>query len=170
MKPYSRPVSEKLRKERTEFRGGRGCLGEGRLGLPGQVWELEFLSSFASFPRENLKAGRQKGGRPTFFSFSVTFWQPFSRFQSLFGNLFSRFWSPLCPSPFAYPLLRHNENRRSKMSAKTPGSPRHPSSRHPPARGLLKGWAVFGDLQSGGFCEGGGGKSQSLGSCAHWLQ
>ena len=26
--------------------GGRGCLGEGRLELPGQVWELKFLPSF----------------------------------------------------------------------------------------------------------------------------
>ena len=23
--------------------GGRGCLGEGRLGVPGQVWEFRFL-------------------------------------------------------------------------------------------------------------------------------
>ena len=33
--------------------GGRGCLGEGCLGLLGQVWELRFLRSFPSFPREN---------------------------------------------------------------------------------------------------------------------
>ena len=32
--------------------GGRGCLGEGRLGLPGQVWELRFLPSSPSFPGE----------------------------------------------------------------------------------------------------------------------
>ena len=30
----------------------RGCLGEGRLGLPCQVWELSSLPSFPSFPRE----------------------------------------------------------------------------------------------------------------------
>ena len=33
--------------------GGRGCLGEGRLGLPDQVWEFRFLPSFPSFPRES---------------------------------------------------------------------------------------------------------------------
>ena len=33
--------------------GGRGCLEEGRLGVPGQVWEFRFLPSFPSFPREN---------------------------------------------------------------------------------------------------------------------
>ena len=33
--------------------GGRGCLGEGRLGLSGEVWEFRFLPSFPSFPREN---------------------------------------------------------------------------------------------------------------------
>ena len=32
---------------------GRGCLGEGRLGVPGQVWEFGFLLSFPLFPREN---------------------------------------------------------------------------------------------------------------------
>ena len=33
--------------------GGCRCLGEGRLPHPGQVWELRFLPSFPSFPREN---------------------------------------------------------------------------------------------------------------------
>ena len=33
--------------------GGRGCLEEGRLGVPGQVWEFRFLPSFPSFPRDN---------------------------------------------------------------------------------------------------------------------
>ena len=33
--------------------GGRGCLGAGRLGVPGQVWEFRFLPSFPSFPGEN---------------------------------------------------------------------------------------------------------------------
>ena len=32
---------------------GRGCLGERCQGLPGQVWDLRFLPSFPSFPREN---------------------------------------------------------------------------------------------------------------------
>ena len=36
-----------------EFQGGPGCLGEGRLGVPGQVWEFRLLPSFPSFPREN---------------------------------------------------------------------------------------------------------------------
>ena len=31
----------------------RGCLGEGRLGVPSQVWEFRFLLSFPLFPREN---------------------------------------------------------------------------------------------------------------------
>ena len=35
------------------YLGGCGCLGERRLGLPSQVWELRFLPSFPSFPREN---------------------------------------------------------------------------------------------------------------------
>ena len=35
------------------FSGGRECLGEERLGLPGQVWEFRFLPSFPSFPSEN---------------------------------------------------------------------------------------------------------------------
>ena len=35
------------------FSSGRGCLGEGRLGLPGPVWELRFLPSFPSFPMIN---------------------------------------------------------------------------------------------------------------------
>ena len=34
--------------------GCREYLGEGRLGLPGQVWELRFLPSFPSFPREKF--------------------------------------------------------------------------------------------------------------------
>ena len=54
--------------------GGRRCLGEGRLGVPGQVREFRFVLSFPSFPREN--------------------------------------WN-------------------SRNVWKTPGSPRHPSSRHP---------------------------------------
>ena len=33
--------------------GDRGCLGEGRLGVPGQIWEFRFLLSFLSLPREN---------------------------------------------------------------------------------------------------------------------
>ena len=60
------------------FSGGRGCLGEGRLGLPCRVWELRSLPSFPSFPREIAI---------------------------------------------------------QTMSGKTPGSPRHPSTRH--LRGLL---------------------------------
>ena len=58
----------------TRQSDGRGCLGEGRLGVPGQVWEVRFLPSFPSFPRK----------------FAV-----------------------------------------QKMSGRTPGGPRHPSSRHP---------------------------------------
>ena len=30
---------------------GRACLGEGRLGVPGQVWEFGSLLSFPLFPR-----------------------------------------------------------------------------------------------------------------------
>ena len=43
--------------------GGHGCLGEGRLGLPGQVWEVRFLPSFPSFPGENRSSmsGRTPG-------------------------------------------------------------------------------------------------------------
>ena len=36
---------------------GRGCLGEGRLGVPGQVWEFRFLLSCPLFPRENCSSG-----------------------------------------------------------------------------------------------------------------
>ena len=32
---------------RFRLLGGRACLEEGRLGLPGEVWELRFLPSFA---------------------------------------------------------------------------------------------------------------------------
>ena len=32
--------------------GSRGCLEEGRLGVPGQVWEFRFPPSFPSFSRE----------------------------------------------------------------------------------------------------------------------
>ena len=49
-------VQELAEKPRTTMwlhSGGRGCLGEGRLGVPGQVWEVRFLPSFPSFPREN---------------------------------------------------------------------------------------------------------------------
>ena len=35
------------------YSGGRWCLGEGRLGVAGQVWEFRLLPSFPSFPREN---------------------------------------------------------------------------------------------------------------------
>ena len=43
--------------ESTGFRsGGRGCLGEGRLELQVQVWELRFLPSFPSFPTENRRS------------------------------------------------------------------------------------------------------------------
>ena len=42
-----------------DLSGGCRCLGEGRLGLPGQVWELRFLPSFPSFPRE-LSAPNRK--------------------------------------------------------------------------------------------------------------
>ena len=33
--------------------GGRGCLGGGRLGVPGQVREFRFLPSFPLFPGED---------------------------------------------------------------------------------------------------------------------
>ena len=36
--------------------GGRRCLGEGRLELSGQVWELRFLPLFPSFPGENCNS------------------------------------------------------------------------------------------------------------------
>ena len=41
--------------------GARGCLGEGRLGVPGQVWEFRFLLSFPSFPRENRSIQEMSG-------------------------------------------------------------------------------------------------------------
>ena len=52
--------------------------GEGRLGLPGQVWELTFLPSFPSSPREN---GSYKNvwestwkSQTSFFQTSAAFW------------------------------------------------------------------------------------------------
>ena len=58
--------------------GGRGCLGEGHLGLPGQVWELRFLPSFPSFPRENCTSknvGKNAWKSQTsFFQTSAAFW------------------------------------------------------------------------------------------------
>ena len=68
-----------LEKERdqTPFPGGRGCLGEGRLGLPGQVWELRFLQSFPSFPRENRSSksvwGSAWKSQTSFFQTSAVF-------------------------------------------------------------------------------------------------
>ena len=44
--------------------GGRGCLGEGRLGVPGQVWEFRFLRSFPLSPRENRSLHRVLQGAP----------------------------------------------------------------------------------------------------------
>ena len=46
------------------YSGGRGCLGEGRLGLPGQVWELRFLLSFPSFPGEKTASPKMPGKAP----------------------------------------------------------------------------------------------------------
>ena len=43
--------------------GGRGCLGEGRLGVPCQVWEFRFLLSFPLFPRE-IAVQEMSGRRP----------------------------------------------------------------------------------------------------------
>ena len=37
----------------TQRSGGHGFLGEGRLKLPGQVWELRILPSFPSYPTKN---------------------------------------------------------------------------------------------------------------------
>ena len=43
---------------------GRGCLGEGRLGVSGQVWEFRFLPLFPSFPREKLSVQEVSGKAP----------------------------------------------------------------------------------------------------------
>ena len=58
--------------------GGRGCLGDGRLGVPGRVWELRFLPSFPSFPREsrspkNVWENVWKS-QTSFFQTSAAFW------------------------------------------------------------------------------------------------
>ena len=58
--------------------GGQECLGEGRLGLPGQVWELRFLPSFPSFPRENRSSKNVWESvwksQTSFFQTSAVFW------------------------------------------------------------------------------------------------
>ena len=41
----------------------RGCLGEGRLELPGQVREFRFFPSYPSFPRENHSSVKCQGKR-----------------------------------------------------------------------------------------------------------
>ena len=43
--------------------GGRGCLGEGRLGVPGQVWKFRFLPASPSFPREKSQFKKCLGER-----------------------------------------------------------------------------------------------------------
>ena len=48
--------------------GGRGCLGEGRLGVPGQVWEFSFLPS----PSDHYSSWHTKQKQ-------TQFWCPFSR-------------------------------------------------------------------------------------------
>ena len=50
---FVKPIGRFVKPTFSQFSGGRGCLEEGRLGVPGQVWEFGFLPSFASFPREN---------------------------------------------------------------------------------------------------------------------
>ena len=77
--------------------GNSRMSGEGRLGVPGQVWEFRFLPSFPSFPRENRS--------------SKNVWE-------------------LLP-PDIRGLLTFKSVTRWWLQNESPGSPRHPSSRHP---------------------------------------
>ena len=145
---------------------GRGRLGEGRLGLPGQVWEFRFLPSFGIPPNPDPHFQRGlRGPKKTHFpsswkrEFSVKK-SPF--FQGTAGDMGS-FWqkTPFCglcegqenggfrtPKP-SFPgnggfgplsgfgwipslfLDFLGKVAVQKLSGKTPGSPRHLSSRHP---------------------------------------
>ena len=58
--------------------GGRGCLGEGRLGVPSQVWEFRFLRSFPAFPREDRS--------------SRNVWEDARKFQTSFFETSAAFW------------------------------------------------------------------------------
>ena len=40
------PLTHPATPEKTLLSDGRGCREEGRLGVPGQVWEFRFLPSF----------------------------------------------------------------------------------------------------------------------------
>ena len=56
-------LETKKKKKNKTGSGGRGCLEEGRLGVPGQVWEFSFLPSFPSFPREKSQFKKCLGKR-----------------------------------------------------------------------------------------------------------
>ena len=60
--PFGPDIPKRSRKKGFPL-GWSGCLAEGRLGLPGQVWELRFLLSFPSFPRENRSSRNVWGKR-----------------------------------------------------------------------------------------------------------
>ena len=67
-----------LRQFLTLNSGGRGCLGEGRLGVPDQVWEFRFLPSFPLFPGENRSSSNvwenAWKSQTSFFQTSAAFW------------------------------------------------------------------------------------------------
>ena len=68
------------------------CLGEGRLGLPDQVWELRFLPSFLSFPRENRSSEKvwENESQTSFHQTSTTglncFYSQFRDFPDFFRD------------------------------------------------------------------------------------
>ena len=67
------------------FSGGRGCLGEECLGVPGQVWELMFLSSFPSFPR-GIAVREMSGKTPASPRHPSSRYPRPSSFWALFGG------------------------------------------------------------------------------------
>ena len=70
--------------------GGRGCLGEGRLGVPGQVREVRLLQSFPSFPMENRSSRNvwENAGKSqtSFFQTSAAFWLTIDHRATLKGS------------------------------------------------------------------------------------
>ena len=92
--------------------GGSGCLEEGRLGLPGQVWELRFLPSFPSFPRGNRSSCL--GSLPGFLE--VPDHSSTRHLRSAYSkNLVQKFESPL-----VYFYSKNRENSDHGLSFPSP--------------------------------------------------
>ena len=113
-------IAPKAQFPKSGFSGGRGCLGEGRLGLSGQVWEFRFLPSFPSFPRENA-VQKQSGKTPGLSGTSV--WRPQSRYTVMRNAMECRIEFP------------QNQRCRAKIALHPPKSKCRTFLRTPPVAG-----------------------------------